>query len=83
MQFFIGLNDSYFVSRRQTFLMQFLPNTRRVYFLILQQEKQVEVFLNRGNINHYAMFVDQHTKIIRANRGQKQKIKEHITLFIL
>ncbi|RVW99200.1 Retrovirus-related Pol polyprotein from transposon RE1 [Vitis vinifera] len=42
MQFLMGLNDSYAAIRGQILLMQPLPDTRRVYSLVLQQEKQVQ-----------------------------------------
>ena len=67
MQFLMGLNDSYAAIRGQILLMQPLPDTRRVYSLVLQQEKQVEVSLNNGNKNHYAMLVDRDNKATSAH----------------
>ena len=77
MQFLMGLNDSYAAVHSQILLMQPLPDTRRVYSLVLQQEKQVEVSLNRGNMNHNAMLADQNTKKTQANQVQKQKAPLH------
>lgn len=57
MQFLMGLNESYAAVHGQILLMQPLPDTRKTYSLILQQEKQVEVSLNRNNINLHAMNV--------------------------
>ena len=37
MQFLMGLNDSYAAIRGQILLMHPLPDTRRVYSLVLQQ----------------------------------------------
>ncbi|XP_075475807.1 uncharacterized protein LOC142512623 [Primulina tabacum] len=77
MQFLMGLNDSYAAIRGQILLMQPLPDTRRVYSLILQQEKQVEVSLNCGNMNHHAMIVGQNSKTTQAHQEQKQKAQLH------
>lgn len=46
MQFLVELNDSLSATRGQILLMQSLPETRRVYSLVFQQEKQVEVSLS-------------------------------------
>ena len=73
----MGLNDSYAVIRRQILLMQPLPDTRRVYSLVLQQEKQVEVSLSHGNKNHYAMLADRDNKATLAHQVQKQKTPLH------
>ena len=67
MQFLMGLNDSYAVIRRQILLMQPLPDTRRVYSLVLQQEKQFEVSLSHGNKNRYAMLADRDNKATSAH----------------
>lgn len=77
MQFLMGLNDSYANARGQILMMQPLPDTRRVYSLILQQEKQAEVSLNRGNIHHHAMLTDQNTKTTQVHQVQKKKTPEH------
>ncbi|RVX05001.1 hypothetical protein CK203_019174 [Vitis vinifera] len=77
MQFLMGLNDSYAAIRGQILLMQPLPDTRRVYSLVLQQEKQVEVSLNNGNKNHYAMLADRDNKATSAHQVQKQKTPLH------
>ncbi|XP_073302898.1 uncharacterized protein [Primulina huaijiensis] len=77
MQFLMGLNDSYAAIRGQILLMQPLPDTRRVYSLILQQEKQVQVSLNRGNMNHHAMIVGQNSKTTQAHQEQKQRAQLH------
>ncbi|WJZ95113.1 hypothetical protein VitviT2T_013904 [Vitis vinifera] len=77
MQFLMGLNDSYAAIREQILLMQPLPDTRRVYSLVLQQEKQVEVSLNNGNKNHYAMLADRDNKATSAHQVQKQKTPLH------
>ncbi|KAM1845503.1 hypothetical protein ACFX13_019801 [Malus domestica] len=74
MQFLMGLNDSYSAIRGQILLMQPLPDTRRVYSLILQQEKQVEVSLNRENLNHHAMLATHASDTgNQANQVQKKK----------
>ncbi|KAM2220643.1 hypothetical protein ACFX1S_019828 [Malus domestica] len=57
MQFLMGLNESYVAVRGQILLMQPLPDTRKAYSLVLQQEKQVEVSLTRHNNNLHAMNV--------------------------
>ncbi|XP_070675698.1 uncharacterized protein [Malus domestica] len=57
MQFLMGLNESYAVVCGQILLMQPLPDTQKTYSLVLQQEKQVEVSLNRNNVNLHAMHV--------------------------
>ncbi|KAF7148530.1 hypothetical protein RHSIM_Rhsim03G0044200 [Rhododendron simsii] len=84
MQFLMGLNENYGPVRGQILLMQPLPDTRRVYSLVLQQEKQIEVSLNRDSMNHHAMladhksqaptysFADQNNKTIQAHQVQKQ-----------
>ncbi|RVW84809.1 Retrovirus-related Pol polyprotein from transposon RE1 [Vitis vinifera] len=77
MQFLMGLNDSYAAIRGQILLMHPLPDTRRVYSLVLQQEKQVEVSLNNGNKNHYAMLADRDNKATSAHQVQKQKTPLH------
>ncbi|CAA0837804.1 Unknown protein [Striga hermonthica] len=77
MQFLMGLNESYAAVRGQILLMQPLPDTRRVYSLILQQEKQVEVSINQGNMNHHAMLVDQNSKISQVHKVQKHKTQRH------
>ena len=58
MRFLMGLNDSYVAIRGQILLMQPLPNTRRVYSLILQQEKQVEVSLHDRNVKHHSILAE-------------------------
>ena len=68
MQFLMGLNDSYAAIRGQILLMQPLPDIRRVYSLVLQQEKEVKVSLNRGNMNRHAMTIDQNSKISQAHQ---------------
>ncbi|KAL3532909.1 hypothetical protein ACH5RR_006430 [Cinchona calisaya] len=73
MEFLMGLNDSYGTICGQILLMQPLPDTHRVYSLLLQQEKQVEVSLNHGNMNHHAMLSNQNNKMIQANQVKKQK----------
>ena len=55
IQFLMGLNDNYSAIRGQILLTQPLPDTKRVYSLVLQQEKQVKVSLNQDNISHHAM----------------------------
>ena len=77
MQFLMGLNDSYVAIRGQILLMQPLPDTRRVYSLVLQQEKQVEVSLSYGNKNLYAILADRDNKAISAHQVQKQKTPLH------
>ncbi|CAL9001257.1 unnamed protein product, partial [Prunus brigantina] len=57
MQFLMGLNEAYYAIRGQIMLMDPLPDTRKTYSLVLQQEKQVEVSLNREHLNHHAMSV--------------------------
>ncbi|KAF7115429.1 hypothetical protein RHSIM_RhsimUnG0055800 [Rhododendron simsii] len=89
MQFLMGLNENYGPVRGQILLMQPLPDTRRVYSLVLQQEKQIEVSLNRDSMNHHAMladhksqaptysFADQNNKMIQVHQVQKQKNTLH------
>ncbi|KAM1553294.1 hypothetical protein ACFX14_006272 [Malus domestica] len=57
MQFLMGLNESYAAVRGQILLIQPLPDTQKAYFLVLQQENQVEVSLTRNNNNLHAMNV--------------------------
>ncbi|KAL6348322.1 hypothetical protein AAG906_005622 [Vitis piasezkii] len=83
MQFLMGLNDSYAAIRGQILLMHPLPDTRRVYSLVLQQEKQVEVSLNNGNKNHYAMLADRDNKATSAHQVQKQKTPLHCSYLLL
>ncbi|XP_058209840.1 uncharacterized protein LOC131322514 [Rhododendron vialii] len=77
MQFLMGLNENYGPVRGQILLMQPLPDTRRVYSLVLQQEKQIEVALNRDNMNHHAMLADHKSQApayslqIRTTRRSK------------
>lgn len=68
MQFLMGLNDSYAAVHGQILLMQPLPDTRKAYSLVHQQEKQVEVSLNRNNINLHAMNVT-HNREAAAPKG--------------
>ena len=77
MQFLMGLNDSYAAIRGQILLMQPIPDTRRVYSLVLQQEKQVEVSLNRDNLIHHAMLADQNNLMVQAHHVQKKKNTLH------
>ncbi|KAF7132885.1 hypothetical protein RHSIM_Rhsim09G0014100 [Rhododendron simsii] len=89
MQFLMGLNENYGPVRGQILLMQPLPDTRRVYSLVLQQEKQIEVSLNHDSMNHHAMladhksqaptysFADQNNKTIQVHQVQKQKNTLH------
>ncbi|KAM2634977.1 hypothetical protein EV1_025388 [Malus domestica] len=68
MQFLMGLNESYAAVRGQILLMQPLPDTRKAYSLVLQQEKQVEVSLTRNSNNLHAMNVANHREPA-AQRG--------------
>ncbi|KAM2555190.1 hypothetical protein TB2_019236 [Malus domestica] len=68
MQFLMGLNESYAAVRGQILLMQPLPDTRKAYSLVLQQEKQVEVSLTRNSNNLHAMNVTSHREPA-AQRG--------------
>ncbi|XP_012832652.1 PREDICTED: uncharacterized protein LOC105953527 [Erythranthe guttata] len=68
MQFLRALNDNYAAVRGQILLMQPLPDTRRVYSLVIQQEKQAEVSLNRGNLNHHAMLTNRDNKVTQRQR---------------
>jgi hypothetical protein len=76
MQFLMGLNENYGHVRGQILMMHPLPDTRRVYSLTLQHEKQVEVSLNRNNMNHHAMLVD-HKVSAQTHQKQKQKTTLH------
>ncbi|CAL2238713.1 unnamed protein product [Prunus armeniaca] len=53
----IDFINAYSAIRGQILLMDPLPDTRKTYSLVLQQEKQVEVSLNREHLNHHAMSV--------------------------
>ena len=68
MQFLMGLNESYAAVRGQILLMQPLPDTRKAYSLVLQQEKQVEVSLTRHNNSLHAMHLTSHRESA-AQRG--------------
>ncbi|KAF7144370.1 hypothetical protein RHSIM_Rhsim05G0036400 [Rhododendron simsii] len=87
MQFLMGLNENYGPVRGQILLMQPLPDTCRVYSLVLQQEKHIEVSLNRDNVNHHAMladhksqappysFADQNNKTIQVHQLHGKNVK--------
>ena len=77
MQFLMGRNDIHVAIRGQILLMQPLLDTRRVYSLILQQEKQVEVSLHDGNMKHHAMIAERDNKIVLARQSQRQKAPLH------
>ena len=47
MQFLMGLNDTYSAIRGQILLIQPLPTIRKIYNLILQEEKQRDVAVSR------------------------------------
>ncbi|XP_048430749.1 uncharacterized protein LOC125472847 [Pyrus x bretschneideri] len=68
MQFLMGLNESYAAVRGQILLIQPLPDTRKAYSLVLQQEKQVEVSLTRHNNSLHAMHLTSHRESA-AQRG--------------
>nr|XP_028943579.1 uncharacterized protein LOC114819382 [Malus domestica] len=78
MQFLMGLNDNYSAIRGQILLMQPLPDTRRVYSLVLQQEKQVEVSHNRDSISHHAMHAANNGELTnQAHQAQKRRTPLH------
>lgn len=54
-----------------------LLDTSRVYSLILQQEKQVEVSLNDGNMKHHDMLAERETKTVQTGQSRRQKAPLH------
>jgi hypothetical protein len=66
----MGLNDTYSAVRGQILLMQPLPNIRKIYSLLLQEEKQRKLTEANDSPIH-AMNVKRNTRITENRQSTR------------
>ncbi|XP_020419788.1 uncharacterized protein LOC109950566 [Prunus persica] len=80
LQFLMGLNDTYSAIRGQILLMQPLPNIRKIYSLLLQEEKQRQLADARDGPIH-AMNVKKSTKNTENRQPAKSQDNKGKSLY--